>query len=62
MLCAVDFNNQLGRVIAKIGNIGADRRLLPELKPMAIELAQQIPEFSFGGALLAPHAAGAFAH
>jgi hypothetical protein len=62
VLCAIHLDDKLRRVVAEIGDVGADWRLLPEVKPMPIELAQLVPELALGSALLVPQAAGPLAH
>lgn len=62
MLCAVDFQDQLCRVVAEVGDIRADRRLLTELEALPFEIAQCAPELVLRIALLSPQAASSLAH
>src|SRR5207244_3649884 len=62
MLRTIDLDDQLCAVVAKIRDIGSDGCWLAELKAMAIELAQFVPELALGIALLPSHATSPFAH
>ncbi|MFZ1104423.1 MAG: hypothetical protein WAN86_16515 [Hyphomicrobiaceae bacterium] len=62
MLRSIDLDYQFGRMIAKIRDARADRRLLAEAETAPVELAQMVPELAFRRLLLTPQSTCTFAH
>ena len=58
VLIAIDFNNQRPFGTEEIDDVGADRRLAAEAKPLQPRLPQALPKPQFGPGHVLPHGLG----